>query len=116
MENSDHISTTTWRPSALSSVAIAFCFYILLIPMCLNVWDNYKWSALRLPKPWPNSSARQKPFEASCSFEAYLTVNDGGRLGNQMGEYATLFAHAKRLGLRPFITDWMKSNLKKLFR
>ena len=119
MENNknDHIKTKTWRSSALSSVTIVCCFYILVIPMCLNIWDNYKRTALMLPKPrlGSNSSAKQKPFEANCSIEAYLTVNDGGRLGNQMSQYATLFAHAKRLGLKPFISDKMKSNLK-LFR
>ena len=45
---------------------------------------------------------------------ALMTVHDGGRLGNNMGEYATLYAHSKRLGIEPYITQHMKRSLQKV--
>ena len=45
-----------------------------------------------------------------------MTIFDGGRLGNKMGEYATLWAHSKRLGYEPIITPGMKSKFDKVFK
>ncbi len=45
-----------------------------------------------------------------------MTVNDGGRLGNLMGEYATLFGHSRRLGITAFVTAAMKEKLLRVFR
>jgi hypothetical protein len=36
----------------------------------------------------------------TCPKGSLLTVRKDGRLGNQMGEYASLFAHSKRLGVQ----------------
>ena len=51
----------------------------------------------------------------SCSDNGYLTVFDGGRLGNKMTQYATLLAHASRLGAKPVISSIMKNDLSKHF-
>ena len=45
-----------------------------------------------------------------------MTIFDGGRLGNKMGEYATLLAHSKRLGFEPVITPAMKKYFKYIFK
>ena len=45
-----------------------------------------------------------------------MTIFDGGRLGNKMGEYATLLAHSKRLGFEPVVTPGMKANFKRIFK
>lgn len=45
----------------------------------------------------------------------FLSVGFGGRLGNQMGEYATLYAQARRLGRTPVIAEEMKNNLAGIF-
>ena len=45
-----------------------------------------------------------------------MTIFDGGRLGNKMGEYATLWAFSKRLGYEPILTPDMKSRLNKVFK
>ena len=45
-----------------------------------------------------------------------MTIFSGGRLGNKMGEYATLWAHSKRLGYEPIITPGMKSKFDKVFK
>ncbi|MBV99824.1 Galactoside 2-alpha-L-fucosyltransferase 2, partial [Eschrichtius robustus] len=44
------------------------------------------------------------------------TVNAIGRLGNQMGEYATLYALAKMNGRPAFIPPQMHSTLAPIFR
>ena len=44
-----------------------------------------------------------------------MTVFDGGRLGNKMTQYATLLAHASRLGAKPVISSIMKNDLSKHF-
>ncbi|XP_026935891.1 galactoside 2-alpha-L-fucosyltransferase 2-like [Sagmatias obliquidens] len=44
------------------------------------------------------------------------TINSKGRLGNQMGEYATLFALAKMNGQPAFIPPQMHSTLAPIFR
>ena len=45
-----------------------------------------------------------------------MTVFDGGRLGNKMGEYATLWAYSKRLGYEPVVTHHMKSFFNEFFK
>ena len=50
-----------------------------------------------------------------CRPEAFLIVDDGGRTGNDMGEYASLLAHAKRLGLKPLISRSKKMKLSAIF-
>ena len=45
-----------------------------------------------------------------------MTIFDGGRLGNKMGEYATLWAYSKRLGYEPIVTPGMKSKFNKVFK
>ena len=45
-----------------------------------------------------------------------MTIMDGGRLGNKMGEYATLYAYSKRLGYEPVITYRMKSKFNTVFK
>ena len=61
-------------------------------------------------------SPDSKWFDTKCSLEAYLSVNKRGRSGNNMGEYASVMAHAKRLGLIPFIPQSMKTSLDLFFR
>ena len=50
-----------------------------------------------------------------CTEVGYLTVYDGGRLGNKMSQYATLLAHASRLGVPSVISNVMKNELVKHF-
>jgi tRNA(Phe) wybutosine-synthesizing methylase Tyw3 len=47
----------------------------------------------------------------SSSCTGYLTVFDGGRLGNKMSQYATLLAHANRLGAKAVLSSWMRKEL-----
>ena len=45
-----------------------------------------------------------------------MTIFDGGRLGNKMGEFATLLAQSKRLGFQPVLTPSMKKTFNKIFK
>ena len=45
-----------------------------------------------------------------------MTIFDGGRLGNKMGEFATLLAHSKRLGFEPVLTPSMKTKFNEIFK
>ncbi|KAM4650438.1 galactoside alpha-(1,2)-fucosyltransferase 2-like isoform 1-T2 [Discoglossus pictus] len=44
------------------------------------------------------------------------TIKPDGRLGNQMGEYATLYALAKKNGHKPFILQEMHNYLSPIFK
>lgn len=50
-----------------------------------------------------------------CGKDGILTVKSGGRLGNLMGEYATLWALAKRDGFFPILQHRTHSTLIKYF-
>ena len=45
-----------------------------------------------------------------------MTVIDAGRLGNKMGEFATLLAQSMRLGFEPVLTPSMKKTFSKIFK
>ena len=51
----------------------------------------------------------------TCKDKGLLTVHDGGRLGNKMSQYATLLAHANRLGAQPVISTNLDEDLRKHF-
>lgn len=51
-----------------------------------------------------------------CGKDGILTVKSGGRLGNLMGEYATLWALAKRDGFFPILQHRTYSTLTKYFQ
>jgi hypothetical protein len=50
-----------------------------------------------------------------CKATGVLTVHDGGRLGNLMSQYATLFASAQILGVEAVISKHMSTILAKVF-
>ncbi|XP_075461555.1 galactoside alpha-(1,2)-fucosyltransferase 2-like [Ascaphus truei] len=54
---------------------------------------------------------------AACTESTGIwTVNPDGRLGNQMGEYATLYALAKSNGHQPYILPDMHNSLAPIFK
>uniref|UniRef100_A0A8C5MIZ3 L-Fucosyltransferase n=1 Tax=Leptobrachium leishanense TaxID=445787 RepID=A0A8C5MIZ3_9ANUR len=70
----------------------------------------------------PNQSAftaaqwTEKPTTTKPSLTGMWTVNAIGRLGNLMGEYATLYALAKLNGHQAYIMPEMHSQLSKIFK
>ncbi|XP_007431057.2 galactoside 2-alpha-L-fucosyltransferase 2 isoform X1 [Python bivittatus] len=55
-------------------------------------------------------------LNSSLSFAGIWTVNSIGRLGNQMGEYATLYALAKLNGHKAYILPEMHQYLSPIFK
>ena len=45
----------------------------------------------------------------------YITISGKGRLGNKLGEYATLIAFARKFTLQPIVSHKMKKVLRKVF-
>ena len=62
------------------------------------------------------TSATRETQTRQCNTTSFLTVGVGGRLGNQMGEYATLLSHSLRLKMIPFIPKHQKKMLSAIFR
>lgn len=52
----------------------------------------------------------------NCPSQAIVTCPQGGRLGNQIWETASVWAIFKKTGLNPYIPCCMKKELEKLFR
>nr|XP_021524263.1 LOW QUALITY PROTEIN: galactoside 2-alpha-L-fucosyltransferase 2-like [Aotus nancymaae] len=69
----------------------------------------------QVPTPWAYS-ARVVLAPRHLPQEGLFTINSKGRLGNQMGEYATLYALAKLNGRPAFIPAQMHSVLAPVFR
>ncbi|KAG8521370.1 Galactoside 2-alpha-L-fucosyltransferase 2 [Galemys pyrenaicus] len=71
-------------------------------------------SRWELHRPAPPAS--QSPAVTDHPAGGMWTINAIGRLGNQMGEYATLYALAKMNGRPAFIPAQMHSTLAPIFR
>lgn len=54
-------------------------------------------------------------FRRKCPKDGIVTVSQGGRLGNQMWEYASVWAVARRTGLEPFVPGCLLRGLEKVF-
>ncbi|XP_034648637.1 galactoside 2-alpha-L-fucosyltransferase 2-like [Trachemys scripta elegans] len=67
---------------------------------------------------WRNPSLNNpgQSLSAYSKERGMWTVNSAGRLGNQMGEYATLYALAKMNGHQAYILPEMHQQLALLFR
>ncbi|XP_042132432.1 galactoside 2-alpha-L-fucosyltransferase Sec1 isoform X1 [Peromyscus maniculatus bairdii] len=90
-------------------------FYFLLVIFVLStVFHSLRRLAL-VPAPWA-SSALVVLAPRNLPQEGMFTINVKGRLGNQMGEYATLFALARMNGRPAFIPAAMHSALAPIFR
>eukprot|EP00062_Callorhinchus_milii_P015963 gi/632966773/ref/XP_007899607.1/ PREDICTED: galactoside 2-alpha-L-fucosyltransferase 2-like [Callorhinchus milii] len=76
-----------------------------------------KWNKVDLSVEGTSKTTRAlqvpKPVIASKGF---WTINSKGRLGNQMGEYATLYALAKLNGKQAYIPQAMANYLSPIFR
>lgn len=68
-----------------------------------------------VPAPWASPSLVVFP-PRHMPREGMFTIRVKGRLGNQMGEYATLFALARMNGRLAFIPASMHSTLAPIFR
>lgn len=90
------------RPLAFI-IAIFVVFTIL--NLAIDYRPEYRWSDA--PRWMQNSGA------GACVH--FLSAKSEGRLGNQMGEYASLYAHARRLGVKAVIPEEMARFLEPIF-
>ncbi|XP_063293074.1 galactoside alpha-(1,2)-fucosyltransferase 2-like [Pelobates fuscus] len=63
-----------------------------------------------------DTSNTDSESSTKCDINGIWTIKPDGRLGNQMGEYATLYALAKANGRQPFILPEMHSYLAPIFK
>ncbi|XP_038608530.1 galactoside alpha-(1,2)-fucosyltransferase 2 [Tachyglossus aculeatus] len=76
-----------------------------------------KLSALEAHPTIPQSAPEARPISTVTHRDPGVwTVNTIGRLGNQMGEYATLYALAKMNGRAAYISPEMHRTLSRIFR
>ncbi|XP_054444498.1 galactoside 2-alpha-L-fucosyltransferase SEC1-like [Pteronotus mesoamericanus] len=88
--------------------------FLLVILVASAIFHCYQRLAL-VPAPWA-SPGRVVLLPRHLPQGGMFTINSKGRLGNQMGEYATLYALAKMNGRPAFIPAQMHSALAPIFR
>uniref|UniRef100_A0A8C8VQL8 L-Fucosyltransferase n=1 Tax=Pelusios castaneus TaxID=367368 RepID=A0A8C8VQL8_9SAUR len=102
-------SLFAFRPTLL----ITLCLLVLLTTATLLVLDSL-FHSLGWRPLFPSDPEHSLP--KSVTERGMWTVNSIGRLGNQMGEYATLYALAKMNGRQAYILPEMHQQLAPLFR
>lgn len=100
-----------FRATCPSFSTIYFLFIIFVVS---TIFHCHRRLAL-VPTPWAYSG-RVVLLPRYLPRGGVFTINSKGRLGNQMGEYATLYALAKMNGRPAFIPAEMHSTLAPIFR
>ncbi|XP_045746379.1 galactoside 2-alpha-L-fucosyltransferase SEC1-like isoform X1 [Mirounga angustirostris] len=100
-----------FRATCPSFSTIYFLFILLVVS---TVFHSHHRLAL-VPTPWAYPG-RMVLLPRHLPPGGMFTINAKGRLGNQMGEYATLYALAKMNGRPAFIPAEMHSTLAPIFR
>ncbi|XP_047002348.1 galactoside 2-alpha-L-fucosyltransferase SEC1-like [Schistocerca americana] len=59
--------------------------------------------------------SRTRSGRYHCPKDGIVTVSQGGRLGNQMWEYASVWAVARRTGLEPYVPRCIRKVLDEIF-
>ncbi|XP_040183478.1 galactoside alpha-(1,2)-fucosyltransferase 2-like [Rana temporaria] len=99
-------------------------FFKLIIITIISFWYNVERSTTFCTCASTNQFLDTKnlknrtPSINDCAFErtGMWTVEPSGRLGNLIGQYATLYAFAKRHGHQAYILPSMHSALSKIFK
>uniref|UniRef100_H0V9V7 L-Fucosyltransferase n=1 Tax=Cavia porcellus TaxID=10141 RepID=H0V9V7_CAVPO len=104
----------TTRKLRATCLPLSTLYLLFVIFVVSTVFHCHKRLAL-VPTPWA-SSPRVLLAPGQLPREGVFTVDAVGRLGNQMGQYATLYALAKANGRPAFIPEHMHSTLAPLFR
>ncbi|XP_037372820.1 galactoside 2-alpha-L-fucosyltransferase SEC1-like [Talpa occidentalis] len=91
--------------------SVCFLIFIFLMSTLFHCHQRLA----QVPSPWA-SPARVALVPRYLAQEGMFTINSRGRLGNQMGQYATLYALAKTNGRPAFIPAQMHRTLAPIFR
>ncbi|XP_046384658.1 galactoside alpha-(1,2)-fucosyltransferase 2-like [Ischnura elegans] len=67
------------------------------------------------PMRWPSGGNLRRKMRLRCPQEGIVTVAQGGRLGNQMWEYASVWAVARSTGLEPYVPRCLRRALDQVF-
>ncbi|CAM4618465.1 galactoside alpha-(1,2)-fucosyltransferase 2-like [Lepidochelys kempii] len=111
----------SWVPFRSPLQLSVFLLAILTLSIFFNLRGWFPAQGQRLPSSnamgWPPAmSPILPPTTPPATERGVWTVNSLGRLGNQMGEYATLYALAKMNGHQAYILPEMHQHLAPLFR
>ncbi|XP_047648066.1 galactoside 2-alpha-L-fucosyltransferase SEC1-like [Phacochoerus africanus] len=104
-------ATRTFWATCPSLSTVFFLFVIFMVSIIFHCCQRL---AL-VPNPWA-SPGRLVLVPGHLPPGGMFTINAKGRLGNQMGEYATLYALARMNGRPAFIPPEMHSTLAPIFR
>ncbi|KAM9225957.1 galactoside 2-alpha-L-fucosyltransferase SEC1-like [Dugong dugon] len=94
--------------------AFSTIYFLFIIFVISTIFHCHQRLAL-VPAPWAHP-ARVVLAPKHLPREGVWTINSKGRLGNQMGQYATLYALAKMNGRPAFIPAQMHSMLAPIFK
>lgn len=89
-------------------------FFVVVVFVASTIYHCHQRLAL-VPTPWA-SPGHVVLVPRHLPQGGMFTINSKGRLGNQMGQYATLYALAKLNGRPAFIPAEMHSTLAPIFR
>ncbi|XP_074060213.1 galactoside alpha-(1,2)-fucosyltransferase 2-like isoform X2 [Macrotis lagotis] len=107
------------KQAVMSGTLIFFSLPVLHFILFIFVMSTVFHLQLRLSKmskAWTQPPTLETPAPTTSHPDGIWTVNSIGRLGNQMGEYATLFALAKLNGHQAYISPEMHNYLAPIFR
>nr|XP_027776321.1 galactoside 2-alpha-L-fucosyltransferase 2-like isoform X1 [Marmota flaviventris] len=90
-------------------------FYFLFVVFVVSTIFHCHRRLALVPAPWAYS-AQVVVVPRHHPQEGMFTINSKGRLGNQMGQYATLYALAKLNGRPAYVPAQMHSTLAPIFR
>ncbi|XP_004710700.1 galactoside alpha-(1,2)-fucosyltransferase 2 [Echinops telfairi] len=98
----------------LSSHVTHFIFFVFMASTVFHLKQRLN----TIPPPWEVEAQYQRRTQSLTSSppKGIWTVNVQGRLGNQMGEYATLYALAKMNGRRAYIPTQLHNTLAPIFK
>ncbi|XP_034647686.1 galactoside 2-alpha-L-fucosyltransferase 2-like [Trachemys scripta elegans] len=107
----------SWVPFRTLLKVTVCLLAIMTFSFLIHVSSRFPSAWQRLPSPNTMKGSPAMPPATTPPTEwGMWTVNSIGRLGNQMGEYATLYALAKMNGRQAYILPEMHRQLAPLFR
>ncbi|XP_075184324.1 galactoside alpha-(1,2)-fucosyltransferase 2-like [Anomaloglossus baeobatrachus] len=98
---------------------LIFIFIVLVVVINVSYWYNVHVSKRILSAICKTSSEDNAPQDASDTnrpLKGMMTIIPLGRFGNQIGEYAALYALAKMNGYRAYLLPGMHQGLSSLFK
>ncbi|CAM4622613.1 unnamed protein product [Lepidochelys kempii] len=107
----------SWVPFRLPLQLSLYLLAIMTLSIFLHLSSRFPTARLRHPSlNATKGSPATPPTTTPATERGMWTVNSIGRLGNQMGEYATLYALAKMNGHQAYILPQMHQQLAPVFR